>query len=143
MSGTFSLLNDPHARHAILVHAPIVLGGLAALPLIALACTGFKSGALRVVVLVVLVLALVGAFVAERAGEAAEENLPDLTSAEEAAVHEHEELGEGLWLWMLIPLASTTLTLVPKRGVRLGAGGLALASSLVVAVMIARAAHAM
>ena len=41
--------NDPHARHAFLVHWPVVLGALGFLPLLGLAFSKWKSTPMKVV----------------------------------------------------------------------------------------------
>jgi uncharacterized membrane protein len=134
--------NDPHARHAMLVHAPIVLIALGALPIIALACTGFKNATLRAVCVVWLLLASLAAFLAANAGEGAEDTLRQtLTPAAEATLHTHEDLAELLWLAPLAPAALVALTAIKKRPVRLAAGALAIAASLAGAGWVSAAAH--
>jgi hypothetical protein len=174
MNDLLNLWDDIQARHAMLVHVPIVLGGLGVLPLILLAMTGFRSTALKIVCVLWFVAASAGAGLAAGSGEEAEDELvyvaPALSRAEAEAVKEHEELGEGGWIWPLIPAVLVAATFVQgrktkrsrrgeggaasdasgeptKRGgigqkVAVPAGLLAIAASLGVAGWVALTAHA-
>lgn len=137
--------SDPNARHALLVHAPVVLGVLGVLPLLLLAIGGFRSAALKVLVVLWFGLASGGAWLASEAGEDAEKALkqrtPPLTVIEDAAVHRHEELGEPAWIWPLIPACLALLTLPRSRKVQVVAGVLAIAAALGVAVQFTRIGH--
>lgn len=137
--------NDPNARHALLVHAPVVLGVLGVLPLVLLAIGGFRSAALKVLVVVWFALASGGAWLASEAGEDAEKALkqrtPPLTVVEDAAVHRHEELGELAWVWPLIPAGLALLTLPRSRRIQVVAGVLAIVAALGVGVQLARVGH--
>lgn len=138
--------NDPHARHAFLVHAPLILGALGVFPLLGLGMRGFKSRPMRIVC-VVWFLAMSGvAFMAAEAGESAGFNLnnmdPPMTGAEARAIDRHEELGENGWIWPLFPAALTLVTFVPKRPVRIGAGVLAVIAAIGVSVWVAMTGHA-
>lgn len=141
--GMLSSFADPHARHALLVHLPIVLGVLGIVPCLVFALSGFKSKVARAVCIAWFAAASAGAWLAAEAGEEAEERVEGtaLTPVEKAAIHEHEELGEGGWVWPLIPAVLLGATLVPKKQVRVGAGVLAAAASVGVAVWIAQTAH--
>ncbi len=138
--------NDPHARHAVLVHLPVVFGALGLLPLIALACTGFRSRTLKLVAVVWFLIASGGAALAANSGEDAEKSLksrlPALTEVEDKAIHEHEELAENGWIWPLIPAALVAITLLPPRGLRIGAGVLAIVAGGGVTGWIALTANA-
>lgn len=137
--------DDPHARHALLVHAPIVLAILGILPLLLLTLGGFRSAALKVMIVLWFGLASGGAWLAAEAGEDAEHALekrpPALTAVEDAAVHRHEELGEQAWIWPLIPAGLTLLTLAGPRKMQIGAGVLAILASAGVAFQFARIGH--
>ena len=141
--GMLSSFADPHARHALLVHLPIVFGLLGIIPCLVFAATGFKSKAARVVCIVWFVVASVGAGVAAFSGEEAEEGVEHsgLTAVEEEALEAHEELGEGGWIWPLIPAALIGMTFVPQKQLRIGAGSLAVIASVGVAVWMAQTAH--
>lgn len=141
--GMLSAFTDPHTRHALLGHLPIVFGLLGIVPCLVFAATGFKSKAARLVCIAWFALASVGAGLAAGAGEEAAEGVERgaITTAEKSAIHEHEELGEGGWMWPLIPAALIAVTLAPKKQVRIGAGALAAAASVGVAVWIAQTAH--
>ena len=141
--GMLSSFADPHARHALLVHLPIVFGVLGIVPCLVFAVSGFKSKVGRVVCIAWFAAASAGAGLAAGAGEEAVEGVEGgaISAVEKAAIHEHEELGEGGWMWPLIPALLIGMTLVPKKQVRVGAGVLAAAASVGVAVWIAQTAH--
>jgi len=136
---------DPHARHAVLVHFPIVLGALGLLPVIALAILRFKSRVCSAVCVVWFACAMVGLGLAAGAGEEAYERVestrPPLSQAEEAALEEHESLGEGAWLWALPAVLLAGVTLVPKTPVRLGAGILLIAAAGMLGGFVAVTGH--
>lgn len=137
--------DDPNARHALLVHLPIVLAGLGFLPLIALAATGFRNVTLKWVAIVWFLGASGGAALATWAGEEAEDALkqrvPALSRQESDAIHEHEELAEGGWIWPLIPAGLALVSLVRPRRIQIVAGTLALVGSVGVSGWIAATAH--
>lgn len=138
--------NDPHARHAFLVHTPLVLGALGVFPLLGLAFRGFKSRPMRIVCMVWFLLMSGIAFMAEESGEAAAGNLwsldPPMTGAEARAIERHEELGENGWIWPLIPCVLVTLTFVPKKPVRMTAGIVAIVAAVGVSAWVAMTGHA-
>lgn len=135
-------LNDPHARHAMLVHTPIVLGSLGVVPLIALAATKFRNVTLKVVCIAWFLVASGGAAMAINAGEAAEETVEGgLAPAAALALEKHEELAENGWLWPLIPAALVGLTFIRKRTAAVAAGALAIAAGAGVAGWVALTAH--
>ncbi len=139
-------LNDPHIRHAALVHFPIVLAALGILPLIALLMTGLKSRALKLFCVLWFAMASGGAALAANSGEAAADNLsvrsPGITAAEHDAIEHHEELAENGWIWPLIPAVLVLLTFPKKPAVRRPAFVLAAIASLGVAYWVALTAHA-
>jgi uncharacterized membrane protein len=138
--------DDPHARHAMLIHAPIVLGVLGVLPLLALAATGFRSAPLKWVLLGWFLAASAGGWLAADAGEKAKESVErrqgPLSRLEKDVLHDHEELGENGWIWPLIPAALVGVSLVRPRKVQLIAGWLAVAASLGVGGWVATTAQA-
>lgn len=135
--------NDPHARHAMLVHIPIALGLLGVIPVLVLLLTKGKNPWPRWAAIGVFAVASIGAWMAAEAGEDAEHRLEEsrLSELEHEALEEHEELGEGGWVWPLIPAALVALTFIPKAPVRITASVLALVASLGVAGWIATTAH--
>lgn len=145
---TFTLLSDPHARHAIIVHWPIVLCSIA--PLLVLLCilTRGKKRNLLLMAIGCCLMGSVSAFMAEQSGEAAEFSLSvryaPVSAVEGAAVHKHEELGENGWLWPLIPAACLALCFVPFKPpfARALLLTLALLSSAGVTAWVALTAHA-
>lgn len=145
MPDILEMLSDPHARHAMLVHFPIVLGVLGIIPLIVLAVTRFKSQTLKIVAISCYLLMSAGAGLAASAGEEAVEHVedvkPGLTEVEHDAVEEHEELGEGGWMWPLIPVVLIGATFFKDKRVRLGGGALAIIASVGVAGWVGLTAH--
>lgn len=137
--------NDPHARHAMLVHVPIALATLGALPLTWLCWSRFRSTPARWVCLAWFLIAATGAFLASEAGEDAEptvvQNGAPLTPEESEAVHEHEELGENAWIWLLLTASLCAATFIPARGVRVAAGVLAVVSGAWSLGAVAYTAH--
>lgn len=139
-------LADPHARHAMMVHWPIVLMPVALALLVWFAATRRKMKTVGIAAVVAFLGAMAGAGLAAGAGEEAYERVedasPPLTAAEHDALERHEELGEGAWLWPLgcAALAAGALLPRPKKA---GALFLALAviASLGVTARFAWTAH--
>ena len=120
LSEMMQTLQDPHARHAVLVHFPIVLSLVGFLLTVVLAATRFKNQTLRWVAVACFLAGSAGAGLAAGAGEESEEQIEDtqaLTAAEEQAISRHESLGEGGWMW---PLGAGAL--VRKRKLQIGVG---------------------
>lgn len=145
---TFSLFNDPHARHAIIVHWPIVLCSLAPVLILLVIFTRAKKRSLVLMAAACCLLGSVCAFVAEQSGEGAEMSLSaryaPISAVEGQAIHEHEELAENGWLWPLIPAACLLLCLVPFKPpfARALLLTLALLSAAGVTAWVALTAHA-
>ncbi|HRQ73012.1 MAG TPA: hypothetical protein PLU35_08300 [Phycisphaerales bacterium] len=144
MQGILETLQDPHARHAMLVHFPIVLALVGIVPLIIHLAMKARSRGLGLALVAWYAAASIGAALAANSGEAAEEGVEalSLTPAEQAALERHEELGENGWIWPLIPAAFAAATLVPRPRLRIAAGGLAIAAGAGVAVWVGATAHA-
>lgn len=139
------MLQDPHARHAMLVHFPIVLAFVGVVLLIVLGGLKFRAKGLKAGAIACFLAASIGAAAAASAGEDAEERVEKsaaMTPAAKAVLAEHEELGENGWIWPLIPAGLVLLSMVPRRGLEIGAGALALAAALGVGVWVAKTAHA-
>lgn len=143
MNGFIDSFTDPHARHAILSHLPIVLGALGFLPVAAWLATRMKNRATLITGLVMFALASAGAFAAAQAGEAAQHHLSGpMSVAAETALERHEELGESGWLWPLAPFGALAVAgLIPARRLRATFGAVALAAALGVAGWVALTAH--
>lgn len=144
-------LADPHARHALFVHFVVALASLGWLPLVALTLGGFRNRTLKITALVMFLILSITAGIAARSGEAAEGNVqlmqPPPTGIEAELLDRHEDLGEGGWIWPLIPAALVALTLVPPgpagelKRVRQIAGALALVAAFGVAGWVAYTGH--
>lgn len=124
MNWTFAeALADPHARHAVMVHLPIVFIPAAGAVLLAhlgmLVTTKTRNPTLPLVALAMLLIAAAGAGLAAGSGEEAidlvERAAAPLTEAELDALEHHESLGEGAWMWPTGVALLTALTLVPIR----------------------------
>ncbi len=146
MTEILDALADPHARHAIMVHWPIVLMPVGVLLLLWFAATRFKSKSVAIAAVVALLGAMAGAGLAAGAGEEAyelvEDSTPPLSQAEHDALERHEELGEGAWLWPLgcAVLAAGGLLPKPKKAATIAAS-LAILASLGVSARFAWTAH--
>jgi len=138
-------LDDPHSRHALLVHFPIVLGALGLVPVLALAVRKFRWPFASAVCVAWFAAAMLALGLASGAGEDAyervEASLPPLSQAEHDALEEHESLGEGAWLWALPAVVLAACTLVPRERVRVGAGGLLIAAAGALTGFVAVAGH--
>jgi uncharacterized membrane protein len=136
---------DPHSRHALLVHFPIVLGALGLIPVLVLAVKKFHSPICSVVCVAWFAGAMIGLGLATGAGEEAYERVevsqPALTKAEHDALEEHESLGEGAWLWAIPALAFSAVTLVPRKSVRVGGGVLLIVAATTLAGFVAITGH--
>jgi len=136
---------DPHSRHAVLVHFPIVLGALGLIPVLALAFRKFRSPIAASVCVAWFLGAMIGLGLASGAGEEAYERVeasqPPLTQAEHDALEEHESLGEGAWLWALPALVLAGATLIPQKKLQLGAGLLLVPAALTLTGFVAVTGH--
>lgn len=136
---------DPHSRHALLVHFPIVLGALGLLPVLALAFKRFRSPIGSVVCVAWFLAAMTGLGLASGAGEEAYERVeassPPLTQADHDALEDHESLGEGAWLWALPAVLLAGATLVPKKPVQVVSGSLLIVAAATLAGFVAVAGH--
>lgn len=147
MNAIIESLSDPHMRHAIMVHLPIVEAMLAPLLLIAWAVSKFKNRTLRFTAVALLALGSLGAAMAANAGEAAEDslgrNVSPWPAGAEAAVERHEELAEHGWIWPLIPAALLLIGAAPsKASWRAVFGVAAIVGSVGVAGWMGLTAHA-
>jgi uncharacterized membrane protein len=134
--------SHPAMRHALLVHWPIVLG-IIAVPLIAaLAITTSRSIALRLAALAAAAAVVVATFMAQQSGERAESAAEGALSADaDAALHEHEELGDAATIAPMVMAGLVALSFIRLPVVRVGAPWLALGCSLFGAAWIAKTAH--
>lgn len=144
LSELMQTLQDPHARHAVMVHFPIVLSLVGFVLTAVLAATRFKNHTLRWVAVACFLAGSAGAGLAASAGEESEEQIEDtqvLTAAEEAAISRHESLGEGGWMWPLGAGALVAITALPKRKLQIGAGIAAVAAGAGVAAWAGWTGH--
>ncbi len=124
---------NPAHLHLIANHVPIFAAALSIPLLLVCLWRRDESGTFLTAVLF-LVIAGVGAVVAERSGHAAEEIVEELPGIEERLIHEHEERAEvALWLTLAsAALGIATLALVRgRRPVPVWSAVLLLAAALV------------
>lgn len=145
ISSMLESFQDPHSRHAILVHFPIVLGALGLIPVVFLAWKKFKSPLGSAVCIAWFAAAMIGLGLASGAGEEAYERVeasqPPLAQVEQDALEEHESLGEGAWLWAIPAVILAAGTLVPHKPARLASGVLLLGAAAMLAGFVAVAGH--
>ena len=116
---------DPVTRHAMLVHFPIAISVLA-VPFVLALCIvpGRRAIAYRLVLGVVLFGTAIVAWQAGEAGEAAETIVEARlrTDAAREVLSDHASRGEIIPILLAANAGLVGLTLVPKRGYRLGLG---------------------
>ncbi len=119
MDNIMQMWNDPHARHAMVLHWPIVLAMLAPIGVLAVAMTKGKNRAVTLLALLVCLGGAAGAFAAARSGHDAAESVEmryqDITKAEADAVEEHEHMGKRAWLGALPGTLCVGLCLIGTR----------------------------
>ncbi len=143
MESMLESLRDPHARHAMMVHLPIIFGLLGVVPLAALCLNRLRSDRLRWIVVAWFLTLSLSSLVAAHSGAAAARNLerlsPPLHPRDAAAVAKHEHRGGRAWIWPLIPCALVALTARPR--VRPYAGAAAMVAAAGVALWFGVIAH--
>lgn len=139
------VLPDAARMHAISVHFPIVLVILAPLLVIALAFYRGKHDVLRWTAVAAYGIALVMTIVAVQAGEAAidkaAEQLQELPDEVSELAHSHEEMGEKLWIFILLAGTLVGLTHLDKPKLRIGCLIGAIVIGLAGAGWVAATAH--
>lgn len=108
-------MRDPQTRHAAMVHAPIVLTGVSAAVVAALAATGGRNRTLRWVAASLLASAIGAAFLATNSGDDARHALGPAPKALKSLVHEHEEAAEKVWIFVAVALAGVAATWARQR----------------------------
>ncbi len=118
MESMLETLRDPHARHAMMVHLPIILGVLGVIPLGVLALNRFRSTRLRWIVAAWFLMLSISSLAAAQSGTTAARNLerltPPLHPEDMAAVAKHEYRGGRAWIWPLIPAALVAVSAGPR-----------------------------
>lgn len=147
ISDLLHALNDPHARHAMAVHLPVVLAPIGFVLVAGYAARRLRDRRLGAAAVALYVLTAVGAGIAAGAGEDAldevrSKSTPPLTAGEKMALERHADLGDGGWVWPLIPAGFLALTFVPRRRVRGAAGGASVLAAAGVVVWIVLTADA-
>ncbi len=112
--------NDPQQMHAMSVHLPIAITILALVFLLLLAVKFRKSMGLRLAIQSLYLVGAAIAFFTAQAGISAHNQIQNakigLTKAAQDIMYTHEELGEYVWLALLIPGLVTGLLSIKKKG---------------------------
>lgn len=129
-------------RHAMLVHMPIALSVLCVVPAIWLAIRNGKVAPLRWVVIGMTAALALSATGAKLSGEEAEETVEGaISEAGEELLHEHEELGEKVWMLAVACCGVTALGFVRKDKLRVGSAWGAAVLTIVTAGWTANTGH--
>ncbi len=123
--------NDPSMRHAMLVHFPIVLSLVGLIFTFIAAITWSKCKMFRCAALAIFIIMLGCGYIAEESGENAHDAVEGSLSEEgEALLHEHEELGEKVWIFSGISLLLVVGSFVPKAKIGRSSAWLAVLGSM-------------
>ncbi|MHC4948317.1 MAG: c-type cytochrome domain-containing protein [Planctomycetota bacterium] len=107
-------LRDPRMRHAVLVHAPIALSGLGVLLSLA-ALVARRNHTLRWTAVVAYALLCGTAVLAERSGEAAEEQIRViLPAAVDETLEDHERMAQKVWIIAAATAGLLALSAIPR-----------------------------
>ena len=107
-------LRDPRMRHAVLVHAPIALSGLGVLLSLA-ALVARRNHTLRWTALVAYALLCGTAVLAERSGEAAEEQIRViLPAAVDETLEDYERMAQKVWIIAAATAGLLALSAIPR-----------------------------
>ncbi|MEX1089713.1 MAG: DUF2231 domain-containing protein [Phycisphaeraceae bacterium] len=127
-------LSDPQQVHALWVHLPIGAAVAGLLLMLLLTFTGGKAQPVRWSLIIIYVLGMATGYLAMDAGEDAHQRLMDegvaLSPAVDHLLHEHEEMGEKVWMFMGVTALLVLFTAVRNTPVRLIALVLALTASV-------------
>lgn len=143
---------DPHARHAMLVHLPIVLAMVGVLPVAMLVflqvrgrCEAVVWRSLAGVSIGCFLVGSLGALLAANAGHDAVHRLmdayPPLQASERQLVDLHGQRGQTAWIWPLIPAALLGLGLLGRSVLYRLAEGAALIAAIGVAYWFGLIGH--
>ena len=135
-------LSQPAMKHAMIVHWPIVLGGIGMLLALLVAITGGKHRTLQWLALLAFVALTVAGFMAMNSGEDAELAIEGSLSAEaSAALERHEQLADWVWIFGAGLVVLTSMTFLKPRGAKRAAAWIAVLGSAFVMSWIANVAH--
>lgn len=136
---------DPTRLHAAIVHLPIAAAALGLVLLLLLTLVGARSPGLRWAAVVVYLAGAVTGAMAMCSGEQAQDHVAaaGVTLTAEAAdlLHEHEELGEKVWIPLAIATVLIVLTSIRMVAARVAALTLAILSGLAALGMVVATAH--
>ncbi|MCH7526010.1 MAG: hypothetical protein IID39_01105 [Planctomycetes bacterium] len=130
------------ARHAMLVHVPIVLSLLCVVAAVWSAVRLGKIAVLHRAALVLTLILAVTANVTARSGHEAEEAVEGILSEEgEHALHEHESLGDKIWFLAAAASVCLAVGFAKKDWVRTASSWAAAVLTVVAAGVAANAGH--
>ena len=133
--------NNPPMRHAMLLHFPIVLSAIGPIVTILAALFWSKSKVFRWAALILFIALLGCGYITEESGENAHDAVEGSLSEDgEALLHEHEELGEKVWIFSGISLILVAGSFVPKARIGRSSAWLAVLGSMWVAGWVANTA---
>ncbi len=124
----FQSLADPQQKHAMMIHLPIAVSLLGVFGLAAMMITRGRSRALRWCCVGLYVLGGLAAWTAAEAGEEAMDRLDPAVMTQEALEHleKHEEMGERVWLFLMLTGAIAAVSASRRNRVRTASLALAL-----------------
>jgi uncharacterized membrane protein len=133
-------LQYPQRLHAALVHLPIGAAVFGLLLLILLVFTRARSGGLRWAVVALYLAGMALAIWTEDAGKDAAGVLVtsgiQRTAEARNLLHQHAEMGENVWIFLLVTAALTAATTLHWRFIRVPALVLAVAAGLIAATWV-------
>lgn len=126
--------NEPAMRHAMVLHFPIVLSVIGPIITIIAALFWSKCKIFRWAAVALFVAMLASGYITEESGENAHDAVQgSLSEAGEELLHEHEELGEKVWIFSSITLLLVAGSFVPKAKIGRTSAWLAVAGSMALA----------
>lgn len=133
---------SPSMRHAALVHLPVALSLIGAVFAILTAINRGRNATLVWTTIGLYVAMMVVGWLAKNSGENAEDALPaELSSAARELIHEHEELGEKVWMLALATGAIIGIAFMLKPVPKVCCLWVGAAAALVTAGWVGNAAH--
>ena len=138
-------VRNPQQFHAMMVHFPIVLSVLGVLFAVLVGATAGKSRPIRWCCILLYMLGVGAAVLTADAGGDAADHISGvgvtLSSQAAKTLHNHEEMGDKVWIFMAVTGVFALGTLIPRPGIRILAIVLLLAGSVATAGWVSATAH--